>query len=126
MINDFLVVVMTKNLSQQLAFYQDVLGLEKIFENNDNSRTTGVGRGERIFVVLREDTSEESHHLTEHKGPQILTFKCQGNITEMQEKITQAGFNIRHTLELPQYHSTYLFIEDFDGNELCLDFHVAE
>ncbi|MCP3679081.1 MAG: hypothetical protein GY782_01895 [Gammaproteobacteria bacterium] len=62
MINDFLVVVMTKNLSQQLAFYQDVLGLEKIFENNDNSRTTGVGRGERIFVVLREDASEESHH----------------------------------------------------------------
>ncbi len=126
MINDFLVVMMTKNLSQQLAFYQDVLGLEKIFENTDNNRTIGIGKNERSFVVLREDTSEESHHLAEQKGPQILTFKCQGDVAETQERITQAGFKVRHTLELPQYQSTYLFIEDFDGNELCLDFHVAE
>lgn len=122
MITDFVVVLLTKNLPQQLTFYQQVLGLAQLFDNHDKHRTVGIGKEGRLFLVLREDVEENSHHLTEQKGPQILTFKCQGNVAETREKISAAGFKIRHTVELLQYHSTYLFIEDFDGNELCLDF----
>lgn len=119
MILDFLVVLMTKNLSKQVHFYKDILDLELLFDNQD---TIGLGKGKRIFIVLREDKSEKSHHLSEHKGPQIITFKCQGEIDQYIEKIKSSGFKIRDTLKLPKYNIHYLFIEDFDSNEVCLDF----
>ena len=123
MILDFLVVLMTKNLSSQLQFYKNVLDLELIFDNQD---TIGFGKNNRIFLVLREDKSEDSHHLSEHKGPQIITFKCQGNVDEYIEKIKASGFKVRDTLKLPKYNAHYLFIEDFDGNEICLDFPLND
>lgn len=119
MIFDFLVVLMTTNLSKQVQFYKDVLDLELIFDNQD---TIGLGKNSRIFLVLREDKSEDSHHLSEHKGPQIITFKCKGDINEYIEKIKASGFKVRDTLKLPKHGTHYLFIEDFDGNEVCLDF----
>tara|TARA_R110000868_G_C10820143_1_gene758568 strand:+ start:593 stop:967 length:375 start_codon:yes stop_codon:yes gene_type:complete len=119
MILDFLVVLMTNNLTSQLLFYKGVLDLELIFDNKD---TIGLGKNNRIFLVLKEDKSEDSHHLSEHKGPQIITFKCKGNINEYIKKIKASGFNVRDTLELPKHNMHYLFVEDFDGNEICLDF----
>ena len=118
-VSDFLVVLMTKNLSKQGSFYKDVLGLDLMFESKD---TIGVGKDGRLFIVIREDKSEESHHLSEHKGPQIITFKCQGDINHYADKITGSGFKVRDTLKVPQYKTEYLFIEDYDGNEICLDF----
>lgn len=119
MILDFLVVLMTKNLSSQLQFYKNVLDLEQIFDNQD---TVGLGKNNNIFLVLREDKSEDSHHLSEHKGPQIITFKCQGDINEYIKKIKVSGFKIRDMLKLPKHNTHYIFVEDFDGNEICLDF----
>ena len=122
MVLDFLVVLMTKNLSKQVCFYKDMLGLELIFDNRD---AIGLGKDKRIFIVLREDKSENSHHLSEHKGPQIMTFKCQGDVDSYIEKIRRSGFNVRDTLKLPEYNTHYLFIEDYDGNEICLDFKLT-
>lgn len=119
MISDFLVVLMTKNLTEQLQFYKDLLDLNLIFDNKD---TVGLGKDNRLFIVLREDISENSHHLSDQKGPQIITFKCQGDIEQYSNTIKQAGFKIRDKLLLPEYKVQYLFVEDFDGNEICLDF----
>jgi catechol 2,3-dioxygenase-like lactoylglutathione lyase family enzyme len=119
MILDFLVVLMTKNLSKQIDFYKDLLGLDLIF---DNQSTIGLGKDNRLFIVLREDQAEESHHSAEHKGPQIITFKCQGNANQHIEKISRSGFMVRDAVKLPEYNTHYLFIEDYDGNEICLDF----
>lgn len=119
MILDFLVVLMTKNLSNQVQFYKNVLDLKLIFDNQD---TVGLGKNNRVFLVLREDKSEDSHHLSEHKGPQIITFKCQGEIEQQIEKIKKAGLRVRDTLKLPMHNTHYLFIEDYDRNEICLDF----
>lgn len=123
MILDFLFVLMTKNLSNQVQFYKNVLDLELIFDNQD---TIGFGKNNRLFLVLREDKSENSHHLSEHKGPQIITFKCQGDINEYIEKIKGSGFKVRDMLELPKHNTHYLFVEDFDGNEICLDFPLND
>ena len=92
MILTFLVVLMTKNLSRQVHFYKDILDLELIFDNQD---TVGLGKDKRVFIVLREDNSEKSHHLSEHKGPQIITFKCQGDIDQYIKKIKNSGFKVR-------------------------------
>ena len=119
MIHDFLTVIMTKNLAEQQNFYQNILGLDLIFDNTD---TLGFGKDDRLFVVLRQDSSANSHHLSEHKGPQILTFKCKGNVKEYAKKIKEAGFTIRDTVTLSEHNTQYLFIEDFDCNEICLDF----
>jgi len=72
MITDFLLLLMTKNLAAQLKFYRDLLNLELIFDNKD---VVGLGQDSRLFIVLREDVSGDSHHLTEQKGPQIITFR---------------------------------------------------
>lgn len=119
MIIDFLVILLTKNLSKQINFYKDILDLELIFDNQD---TVGFGKNKRLFFVLREDASEESHHLSEHKGPQIITFKCQGDIEQYIAKIKNSGFKVRDALKLPEQNTHYLFIEDYDCNEICLDF----
>ncbi len=118
-ISDFLIVLMTKNLREQLKFYKDFLQLDHIFDNGD---TQGLGRNGRLFIVLREDNSSDSHHLSHHKGPQIITFKCEGDLTEVSSNVEQAGYKVRDKLILPEYQIQYLFIEDFDANEICLDF----
>lgn len=123
MILDFLVVLMTQNFADQKHFYKDVLETEVIFENQD---TVGLGKAGKLFIVLREDQYENSHHLAEHKGSQIITFKCNGDINQYTQKIANAGFKIRDTLQLAEYHTQYLFIEDYDGNEICLDFPFSE
>jgi len=99
-----------------------MLELELIFDNQD---AIGLGKDKRIFIVLREDKSEKSHHLSEHKGPQIMTFKCQGDVDLYIKKIRRSGFNVRDTLKLPEYNTHYLFVEDYDGNEICLDFKLT-
>ncbi len=119
MITDFLVVIMTRQLKGQLSFYQNLLDLDIVFDNGD---TLGLGRGEQLYVVLREDNTADSHHLADHKGPQILTFKCDDTIENMVAKLETQNFKVRTRLPLPDYDCEYLFVEDFDGNEICLDF----
>ena len=119
MINDFLMVLMTQHLAEQTHFYKDILGLELIFDKQD---TVGLGRHKKLFIVLRTDKAEDSHHQTEQKGPQIMTFKCQGSLDEYTEKISRSGFKVRNQLVLAEHPLQYLFIEDFDGNEICLEF----
>lgn len=121
MIIEFSLVLMTKNLAKQASFYKDVLELELLFEHDD---TFGFGKSKQLYILLRQDTSENSHHLTEHKGPQIIAFKCQGDIEAYALKIKQAGFKIRDILKLPEHHIHYLFTEDYDGNEICLSFEL--
>jgi catechol-2,3-dioxygenase len=119
MIKGFLVVLMTTNIGNQLKFYKDILGLDIISEHAD---TIGLGKNGSLYLVLRDDHEHDSHHLTEHKGPQIITFKCEGDLNISMEKIRSAGFKIRDNLRLPEYNSHYLFVEDADHNEVCLDF----
>lgn len=123
MISDFLVVLMTKNLAKQANFYKNILNLDQIFDNQD---TLGFGKNNRLFIVLREDKSEDSHHLSDHKGPQIITFKCEGDINHYIEKINNSGFKVRDTVKLPEHNTCYLFIEDYDHNEICLDFPLSK
>ena len=75
MILDFVVILLTKHIPEQIGFYKDMLELELLFENQNNY---GFGKDKRLFIILKKDTLENSHHLTEHKGPQIISFKCNG------------------------------------------------
>jgi catechol 2,3-dioxygenase-like lactoylglutathione lyase family enzyme len=120
-IENILNVLMTKNLSAQLAFYK-TLGLELIFDNTD---TFGLGINGKLFLVIREDKSSNSHHLVENKGPIILTFKCSGNANHYTEILKKAGIIFRGEVKLPEYKTHYIFIEDADNNELCLDFALS-
>lgn len=119
---DFLVVLMTKNLANQVHFYRDILDLEITFDNQD---AVGLGKNNQLYIVLREDKSNKSHHLSEHKGPQIITFKCRGGIVQYIEKIKKSGFKVRDTVKLPTNNTHYLFAEDYDGNEICLHFALT-
>ena len=122
MIQDFLIVLMTNNLPQQRHFYNDILGLDLLFDNTD---TVGLGKQSQLFIVLREDNAKDSHHRSEQKGPQIMTFKCKGDIHDYAKKVSTSGFKVRDRLAIPEQRSQYLFIEDYDGNEICLDCPLA-
>lgn len=121
MISEFLLVLMTKNIEKQASFYKNVLELDLLFKHNG---TCGFGKNKQVFIILRNDTAEISHHLADHKGPQIINFKCQGDADHYSSKIKQAGFKIRDTLKLPEHSIHYLFTEDYDGNEICLSFDL--
>lgn len=119
MINDCIVVLMTQKLTEQKHFYLNTLGLDLVFDNTD---TIGIGRGSNLFMVIREDHSENSHHVTEQKGPVIITFKCSGKLDATLQTIADAGYKIRDTVELPEHNTQFLFVEDAESNEICLDF----
>jgi hypothetical protein len=121
MISDLFVVVLTKQLSNQLKFYQGTLGLDLIYNNNG---AIGLGKDGRVFIILRRDNSKDSHHLTVQKGPQIISFQCKGNANSYIDKIKKSGCTIRDILKLPEYKTLCLFIEDFDKNEICLAFNL--
>lgn len=70
---------------------------------DDNQDTIGLGQEGRLFIVLREDKDEDSHHLATQKGPQIITFKCHGNIDKTSNKIEQAGYKVRDNPLETQY-----------------------
>lgn len=113
---------MTKNLGNQLDFYQDTLNLDLFFNRKD---TIGLGKNQQLIIILQKEPSENSHHLSnnsENKGHGILTFKCEGDLDAYAEQIKKNGFKIRGTLKLPEKNIDYLFVEDYDGNEICLDF----
>lgn len=74
---------------------------------------------------FREDKTKDSRHLSDYKGPQIITLKCQGDIVQCIEKIKKLGFKVRDTVKIPIHNTHYLFIEDYDGNEICLDFPLT-
>ena len=119
MIKSFCVVLVTKNLEQQLTFYKDIIGLEEFF-NQDN--TIGLGYDNRLRIVLRAEYNPNSHHQQENKGPIIITFQVEEESKDLiMSRLVKEGHTIRDTLALPQYDSEYIFIEDVDGNELCLD-----
>lgn len=119
MIKSFCVVLVTKNMEQQLHFYKYVMGLDEFF-NQDN--TIGLGCDKRLHIVLRSEDNPNSHHQQENKGPIILTFQIDEDSKDlMMSRLVKGGHTIRDTLSLPQYDSEYIFIEDVDGNELCID-----
>jgi catechol-2,3-dioxygenase len=119
MITNFTLVLMTKNLLQQTSFYKDILNLELIFSKKN---MIGLGMNKRLFIVLQEEQSENSHHLSENKGHIIISFQCDGDIKTYKERIKEHGFKIRNTLHIIEQNIHYLFAEDYDGNEICLDF----
>ena len=123
MITSFMLVLMTKNLEEQIAFYHGTIGLDLVFHHLDSA---GLGQHDQLYVILRKDTSANSHHLTEQKGPQIITFQCQGDLKRFSEKIKNAGYKIRNKLLLEEQDLEYLFVEDFDGNEVCFGFGIAK
>lgn len=123
LISNFILILMTKNLLKQREFYKDVLGLDVVF---DEQNSTGYGKNGQLYIIIKEDESINSHHTTEHKGPQIITFECFGSTSEYTNKIKNAGFKVRDTLSLPAHNKHYLFVEDYDGNEVCLSFSLRD
>lgn len=119
MIKSFCIVLVTKNLETQSSFYKDVLGLEELF-HHDN--TIGLGYENKLYIVLKAEYDPNSHHEHENKGLIIITFQIDEKGKELVlNRLLSGGHKIRDTLILPQYNSEYIFIEDVDGNELCLD-----
>lgn len=112
-------VVVTKNLAAQTKFYKETLNLETTFDNID---TIGFGKDSQLFIVLRKEITQNSHHNTENKGAVIITFKCFGSPLDCINKLKQTGTLVRNEVKLPDYNSHFVFIEDADGNEVCLDF----
>lgn len=119
MIKSSCVVLVTKNLEEQLHFYKSVIGLDEFF-NQDN--VIGLGCGKSLHIVLRFEDNPNSHHQQENKGPIIISFQVGEESKDLiMSRLVEGGHTIRDTLSLPQYDSEYIFIEDVDGNELCLD-----
>lgn len=116
---DCYVILMTKKFTEQRQFYQNIIGLEVHFEMHD---AIGLGRDRKIFLLLKKDLSEDSHHLSKHKGASIITFKVAGTIDEWRNKMVLNQLKIRDQLLLPEYQSGFLFVEDYEGNEICLVF----
>src|SRR3990167_7363850 len=116
---EFFVILMTKNLEEQQSFYQNIIGLDVIFQTQD---AVGLGHEGKEFLILKYDLSENSHHLSEHKGPSIITFQVTGSMSTWHDKIKLNGFKIRDHLILPEHKSSFLFVEDYEGNEICLSF----
>lgn len=116
---DCYVILMTKKLHEQQQFYQNIIGLTIIFQTQD---AIGLGRDRKVFLLLKYDHSEDSHHLAVHKGSSILTFKLAGDIDQWRNKVKQYQLTLRDQLLLPAYQTGFLFIEDYEGNEICLAF----
>lgn len=115
MLKSFIAVLVTRKLREQFNFYQQALGLELLFDNND---TLGLGLNGQLLIVLRKETNANSHHEQENKGPIILTFQFPPtDKTDLLDKLDSLGVKLRG-----QHQKIYYFIEDYDGNELCLDF----
>lgn len=112
-------VLMTQKLAEQKHFYTETLDLDLVFDNDD---TIGVGRGDDIFVVIREDTVDEHHHVSKHPGSAIITFKCDGDIEDYKRRLTEDNFKIKDIVQLPEHNTEFLFVEDAEANEICLDF----
>lgn len=124
MIESFCIVLVTKNLTDQTEFYTNVLDLKQLFEYDD---TIGLGIGDNLCVVLRYEDTSDSHHEQENKGPIIITFRTStDNKDKIMNRVKTGGYKIRSMVELPDYGSEYHFVEDADGNEVCLDFVSAE
>ncbi len=49
MIKSFIAVLVTQNLQQQQAFYQDILKLELLFNNVD---TLGLGKNNQLYNCI--------------------------------------------------------------------------
>jgi len=119
MIQSFCAVLLTNNLEKQKTFYKEVIGLSE-FYHQDN--TVGLGVDNNLYIVLRIEDNPVSHHQQENKGPVIITFQVDSQSKEaIMSRIEKGGYKYRDRLTLPQYGSEYIFIEDVDGNELCLD-----
>lgn len=120
MVKAFCAVLVTHQLSKQLAFYTETLGLNLLFDNGD---TLGLGIDSTLCIVLRRETNPNSHHQKENKGPIIMTFQMDiKDKTDVLQRLRTGGYTLRSMLELPEHNTEYHFIEDADGNELCLDF----
>lgn len=119
MIKSFCAVLMTTNLENQKKFYTEILGLTELFCKNE---VVGLGDLGQLYIVLRQETDINSHHQKENKGPIILTFQVDSvDKNTIMTRLVQGGLVIRDTLEIPEHNIDYLFIEDCDGNEICLD-----
>ena len=123
MITSFMLVLMTQHLEEQISFYHDTIGLDLIFHHSESA---GLGKNDQLYLILRKDAAENSHHLTEQKGPQIITFQCLGGLEQFAKKIISAGYTVRNKLHLEEQDMQYLFAEDFDGNEVCFGFSLKE
>lgn len=122
MVKDFVLVLMTKNLEKQLSFYIETIGLELIFQEDG---VAGLGKSEHLYIVIKYDDSIDSHHMADNKGTHIITFKCE-YINLVLDKLDQKGIKIRDRIQVLQINSDYIFIEDADGNEVCLDFNLSQ
>jgi len=118
---EFYVTLMTKSLLEQKKFYSELMSLDIIFESED---AIALGKEHKIFLLLKYDANENSHHLAEHKGASILTFKVPETLEYWKNKAQTNEIKIRDNLVLPQYKTSYLFLEDHEGNELCLQIQI--
>src|SRR3990167_9511794 len=95
-IADMYVILMTPHLKEQLLFYQNVLGLEQIFFEEE---AVGLGKQGRLLLILRaHDVNEQDHPSTAYKGPQLLTFSFDGAMENYEDKIKAYQVVVRDTL----------------------------
>lgn len=111
-------VLVTKNLQAQRDFYRDILSLEVNFENDE---VVTLGREDVLELVIRKDQEGESHHRldADNKGPFIPTFRFEMSAKEIEKKLPKGSYRGKYVDKYGE--STFLFIEDADKNEICLD-----
>lgn len=109
---------MTKNLKAQRDFYKDILSLEVNFENDE---VVTLGREDVLELVIRQDQEDEGHHRVEgeNKGPFIPTFRFEISAGEIEKRLPKGSYRGKYVDRHGE--STFLFIEDADKNEICLD-----
>lgn len=99
-------------------FYSEVLGLKTIFDEDD---TIGLGIDDRLCVMLRLEDNPASHHQQENKGPVIISFGvCKGKADDLFRRMDRHNIKRRGEVKVESISKTLYFIEDPDGNEVCL------
>lgn len=120
MIEDCIIVIMTNNISSQLKFYEEFIGLKVVFNRVSE---IGLGLHDRLIMIIKQGVSDDTHHSPLHKGPILISFKCLISIDECKNNLIRLNMKVRGERDIPEHGVHYLFIEDPDGNELCLRFY---
>lgn len=119
MVLDFYTVLETSNISKQLDFYRNFLGLDLIFTSE---KVVGLGLYDELYLILREGKREKRLNSLNSDIPPTLVFKCQENQKELEFEVRRHGYKIVESCTpSSRCGADCLLIEDIDGNKVCLN-----
>jgi hypothetical protein len=120
MISSLNFTIVTTDLDNLIPFYRDIL---KIPMKNYIKNKVAIFRLNGMQFQIYEQKSPYSHHKKDddNKGTVVIGFSVSGPLESIREELKSKDVKIRSEIIKDQNSPIdMLFIEDFDGNEICL------